>query len=115
MVIPIEVKAGSEVRVKSEVTSMAHMYLFKQDSCVNCPAVDEIVKELEQEMDDLVVTRVDVNEMDEEMEYELALQQVHIFSTPTIVILDEKNNKFKIFSAGNVPDIGRLRFVLGVT
>jgi thiol-disulfide isomerase/thioredoxin len=94
---------------------MKKLLVFTREDCINCSAVELLIQELEQEIKDLVVTRVDADNMNEDLEYELSLNQIFIFATPTIVISDDEKRKMRMFSAGEVPKIEELRFALGGT
>lgn len=107
----IEEKVGSEAPIKFEVIYMM-LYLFKRDGCVNCPAAEKIVEELEKEMKDLDVIIVDAERIDSALEYELAHQQIFVFSTPTIILYSDRRRRYEPFSFGVVPDIDELRFVI---
>ena len=77
------------------------IYLFTKQGCINCPAARMQLDELE-----VKYQEIDIENMNEDLEFELLENQISIMSAPTILI---KNGRgFQIFN-------GELRTILDFT
>ena len=92
-------------------TPHAILYLFTQDGCVNCPAAKAVVDEALMGTGVSVET-VDLQNMDEELDFRLLESQIFIASTPSIVI--ENGDSLELLYSGEVPTIEQVRKSLGV-
>jgi len=90
---------------------MKQLYLFTRDECVYCPAAKAIVDEIKEDTPELDVIFVDADNMDDDLSFELAENQIYIFSTPTIII--GNGGPLKVFSSGKVPDVVALKVAIG--
>ncbi len=92
-------------------TTDSTLYVFTQEDCANCPAAKLVVEEA------LAGTGypmrvVDLNEVDEELDFRMLENQIFIASTPSIVL--EKEGSLKLLYSGNVPTVEDVRKSLGV-
>lgn len=95
----------------SEARSIMKLILFTREKCPKCPAAKEVVKEIAADMS-VDVEAINADNIAEELEYELLENQLFVFSTPTVMIRDDKG-KLKKFSTGEIPNPERLRITLG--
>ncbi|MFW9800353.1 MAG: thioredoxin family protein [Candidatus Thorarchaeota archaeon] len=87
------------------------LYLFTQQDCANCPAAKAVVEEA------LVgtgvsVKTVDLEKVDEDLDFRLLESQIFIASTPSIVL--ENSGSLELLYSGEVPTIEQVRKSLGV-
>ena len=83
------------------------LYLFTQESCVNCPAAKAVVTEAFNGSDIVDIQTIDLQKIDPDFEYRLLENQIFIASTPTIIV--ENNGAMKLLYSGQVPDVDTIR------
>jgi len=88
---------------------MGCVYLFKRKGCSNCPAAEAMVDEIAAETD-VKVVKVNADNISVNLEYKLLESQIFVFSTPVVVIEDEKG--MILHSAGIVPKYKKLKKVM---
>ncbi|MGQ4911974.1 MAG: hypothetical protein ACP6KW_07365 [Candidatus Thorarchaeota archaeon] len=99
------------VGVMSEMTpggqaSTPKLYLFTQESCVNCPAAKAVVHEAF-DGTDINVQTVDLQNLDGDLEFRLLENQIFIASTPAILI--EYGGRLKMLHSGDVPTVEEIQ------
>ncbi|MFW9845832.1 MAG: thioredoxin family protein [Candidatus Thorarchaeota archaeon] len=92
-------------------TSDSMLYIFTQENCVNCPAAKMVVEEAL--MGTGVPLRVvDLQDVDEDLDFRMLEDQIFIASTPSIVL--ENKGSLKLLYSGDVPTVEDVRKSLGV-
>lgn len=65
---------------------MIELLLFTQTNCPNCPAMKRVIQEAVHSVGDvIVINEIDMNSVDEDLDFELLTNQIYIKSTPTVV------------------------------
>jgi len=82
------------------------IYLFFREGCPNCPAAEAIIDEIAAETG-VKVVKVNADNISVDLEYKLLESQIFVFSTPVVVIEDEKG--MVLHSAGTVPKYKMLK------
>lgn len=87
------------------------LYLFTQEDCANCPAAKAVVEEALKGTGVSMKT-VDLERVDEDLDFRLLENQIFIASTPSIVV--ENSGSLELLYSGEVPTIEQVRKSLGV-
>jgi hypothetical protein len=82
--------------------STPKLYLFTQESCVNCPAAKAVIHEAF-DGTDIPIETIDLLKMDDDLEFRLLENQIFIASTPAILV--ERNGSMKLLYSGEVPTV----------
>ena len=85
------------------------VYVFFRKECPICPAVKAMVDEIAGETG-VKVVKVNADNISVNLEYKLLESQIFVFSTPVVVIENEKG--MVLHSAGSVPKYKKLEKVM---